>query len=214
MKTLPVVGLPGAYLAQRAHLCSRQADEDIARRRPAGSIGGRVERGSLAGGARLGGQSREGGRARTAGLGPGLLESRERGPQALVGLADLRLEVIEGLIVEHRPPAPARRRVRGRRYLPLAGLLVRGGRSRHRWALVARAERARLERQHHGEHRQRRSGPHQECPAAVLATAVGGGATRTGIPSAIESGGLTMRVSAASIPVSTSISVPKSRPWV
>src|SRR5204863_4850516 len=131
-------------------------------------------RGSLAGGARLGGQSREKGRARNAGLGPGLLESCERGPQALVGLADLRLEVSEGLIVEYRPPARARRRVRGRRYLPLARLLVRWGRSRHRGALVAQAERARLERQHHGERRQRRRGPHQECPAAVFATAAGG----------------------------------------
>src|SRR5439155_691254 len=89
-----------AHAAKEIQLVAENAfgDEDIARRRPAGSIGGRVERGSLAGSARLGG---------------------ERG-----------------------------------------------------------------------------------C------------ATRTAAPSLMESGGLTTRVSAASSPFSTSISVPKSRPWV
>src|SRR6184192_2011228 len=78
-------GHGAAHAAKEIQLVAENAfgDEGIARRRPAGSIGGRVERGSLAGSTHLGGQSREGGRACNAGLSPGLLESRERGPQAL-----------------------------------------------------------------------------------------------------------------------------------
>src|SRR5579862_2661117 len=167
---------------------------------------------------------RKPGSAREAGLRTCLLETRQRSLEALIGAAELAFEGIELGITEHRPPAATWRGIRRRRYLPVAAFLVGGGRGGHGGrVLVARRERAAAE-----AHREQRRGrgarraSHEECSAAGVAglarcgcpRCAGGCCTRTCIPSATESGGLTTSVSSAAMPASTSISVPKSRPSV
>src|SRR6202007_448510 len=107
-----------------------------------------------------------------------LLETSERGAQALVGGAHLVLERIEVGVLIHAPPAPARRGVRRRRLFPFAGLAVGGGWRRARRAMVVRAERAGGQRD---AERERRSGlgPHEASLRPAVRAGSCAGAIRT-----------------------------------
>src|SRR6202008_4834147 len=108
----------------------------------AGHVPRCVGRGSLARRAGISGDQREESGARDARLRAGLLEAGEGGPQVLVARAELRLEPVELLVLEHGPPGAAWPAVGGRGELPVAELLVgqRGWSGRR--SLITGSERA------------------------------------------------------------------------
>src|SRR5882762_1591047 len=142
--------------------------------------------------------------------------------EGLIGDVDLLFQCIQLLILKYLPPLPFRDLVAGLSRFPVRWQLFVFGRSRDGRPRVAWSNRTAREqnqcpaeqRSRHGPTRalrsKRVSRPHFAPPGEVAPLA----ARRTLCPDTIESGGFTTSDSSPFRPVSTSTSLPKSRPSV
>src|SRR6202042_1240425 len=120
---------------------------------------------------------------------------------------DTILERIEHRVLKDAPPWATGRCIGRLRLLPVARLPIRRCRRRSGRGLVGRCQRATSERAQDAERQMRNIAPHDFflSPCCCCDSGFGGGAMRTLAPSVSESGGLTITLSSAARPETTSI---------